>query len=175
MTVELQEAVYSRLNSNLSCPVYDAVPPNAEFPYVTIGEVTAIPFDTDDSVGFESTITIHVWSRYNGFAQIKRIQREIYSRLHRKTFDVDKYDLVGCNFEFSETILDPDGATRHGISRYRIITELAPLVGSPNIIGSPWDIGSPNMVGSPWDIGSPNDIGSQADNDDIALVEEYFS
>lgn len=119
----LHEAVFDRLSGQLSTPVYDNVPKNASFPYVVIGEDTHVPFDTDDSLGSESTVTIHVWSRYRGKKEAKQIQGEIYDALTRQELELDGYDLITIEFEYSDVLLDPDGITRHGVQRFRAIVE----------------------------------------------------
>lgn len=126
METALQKAIYTVLSGALSCDIYDDVPQDtdATFPYVTVGDTTFAPFDTDEAVGGEVTVTIHVWSRYEGRAETKGLQDDIYAALHRQTFSVVGYSLIGSLFEHSESFLDSDGKTRHGVSRFRItITE----------------------------------------------------
>jgi hypothetical protein len=121
----LQKAVYERLsNFPTMPPVYDEVPKDAPEHYVVIGEDTHAPYDTDDSVGSESTITLHIWSKsHRGKMQVKATQGLIYEALNRHELVVDDYDLVTLEFEYSEAMLDPDGLTRHGVNRYRALLE----------------------------------------------------
>lgn len=122
---EIQEALYERLSTYAGMPnVYDDSPQDADtFPYVVIGEDTHIPFDTDDSVGSESTITLHIWSRQHGKKEAKDIQGLIYAALHRYALDVTGYHTITLDFEYSDVFLDADGRTRHGVCRYRTIVE----------------------------------------------------
>lgn len=127
---EIQKAVFERLSGFTGMPtVYDHVPqpPDsgsaAQFPYVTIGDDTHIPFDTDDSVGAESTITIHSWSRARGRAEVKEIQATVRAALQRFDLDVDGFALITVEFDSSESFMDPDALTRHGISRFRILLD----------------------------------------------------
>jgi len=127
---ELQRAVFDRLSGFSGLPeIYDHVPQQADsgsnvpFPYVTIGEDTHIPFDTDDSVGSEATITIHSWSRSEGRAEVKEIQTGIRSALQRFELDVNGFALVTIEFESSESFMDPDAMTRHGVSRFRVLLD----------------------------------------------------
>src|SRR5690606_12670206 len=117
----LQTAVHNRLSGYAGMPdVYDDVPQSSSsFPYVVIGEDTHIPWATDDSVGAETTVTLHVWSRYKGKKEAKDIQALIYQALNRYELSVDGYELVTLEFEYSDVILDADGLTRHGVSRFR--------------------------------------------------------
>lgn len=109
--------------------VYDNVPQvadsgkDADFPYVSIGEDTAFDWDTGNSVGKEATLTIHSWSRDRGRKEVKEIQGAIYNALHLADLTVVGYTTVFIISEFSESLSDPDGITRHGIQRFRIIID----------------------------------------------------
>lgn len=121
-----QQIVYTALSGNLSAPVYDDVAvlpdgqPTSGFPYVVIGNDTHRPFDTDDTVGASSTVTIHVWSKAPGFKQCKTIMGEIYALLNRASLTKAGFNVVDCLWEYSDTFTDPDGETRHGVTRYRL-------------------------------------------------------
>ena len=121
---ELQKAIYTKLDAALSVPVYDDVPQGASYPYVVIGEDATIEWDTDTEIGSESTLTIHTWSRAAGRKQTKELQEAIYTALHRTALVVTGVDVITCTHEFSESFMDPDGETRHGVSRYRVLIEL---------------------------------------------------
>ena len=122
----LQQTVYDQLSGYPGMPtVYDDVPVDAAFPYVVIGDDTHIPFDTDDSLGSESTLTLHVWSRYRGKKECKDIMALIYAALTRQPLVLDGHDLITIEFEYSEVVLDPDGITRHGVLRFRALVEQA--------------------------------------------------
>jgi len=126
--LELQKSVFARL-STLSYQIYDAVPQstagdsNAAFPYIVVGDDTFDEWDTDEDLGYQATVTIHCWSRYTGKKEVKEMQDAIYSTLHRYPLVVSGYNVVDVIFEFAETMLDPDGKTRHGVQRARIILE----------------------------------------------------
>lgn len=128
----LQQAVYTRLTAQLSpIKVYDSPPdqpdgrPLADFPYVVLGADTLMPFDTDTSVGTNATLTLHVWSRYDGAKECKTILGQIYTALNRQAANLSAsgYTFVDCLFEFGEVIEEVDGKTRHGVCRYRITME----------------------------------------------------
>jgi hypothetical protein len=125
--LELQKAIFTKLSADLTVPIYSmgAVPDNARGLYVTIGADTHLEFDTDDELGFESTITIHAWdnnSASRGFGEVKALQSDIYLSLHRAELNVINYNFISCSYEFSDTLIDADGLTKHGIMRFRILT-----------------------------------------------------
>jgi hypothetical protein len=122
-----QEIVYTALNGNLTgCAVYDTPPflpeaaPSTSFPYCVIGNDTVRAWDTDDSRGAEITLTLHFWSRAAGFKPVKSLMDQAYGRLHRATFVKSGYGVTDCLLEFSDTMSDPDGVTKHGVQRYRL-------------------------------------------------------
>lgn len=130
MSIEtaLQTAIFNKISgavivSGTAVPVYDNVPQPSAFPYITVGHDTHVAWDTDTSVGFESTVTIHTWSRYNGMSETKLMQGQLYDLLHRYQLSVTGFVLVDVEFDYAESMLDPDGQTRHGVVRFRIITD----------------------------------------------------
>lgn len=124
----LQKAVYDALVGNVALmarvtAVKDWVPNAQGYPYVSIGESTAIPFDTQTTDGQEHTITIHTWVQGQGRKECKEIMSLIYEALHRASLSVTGHQSILCMQVFSEVLKDPDGITHHGVQRFRVITE----------------------------------------------------
>ena len=123
----LQTTIYSTLSNDntltntLGAGVFDEVVENASYPFVALGEETAIDYSTKDLDGGEFTINIHVWSQYKGAKQTKEIMDRIHDLLHDSSLSVSGFNLINLRFEFSDVIRDPDGITRHGIMRFRAI------------------------------------------------------
>jgi len=121
-----QEIVYTALDGHISANVYDDAPflpegmPVADFPYVVVGNDTMAPFDDDSNVGANITITLHIWSRYQGFKETKRIMGEVREILNRATLSKVGYCVIDSLQEFSDASIDPDGKTRHGVMRFRL-------------------------------------------------------
>ena len=124
MQEEIQAAIYAKVSA-IGWPTYDHVPQESSFPYVVIGDDTSVPWDTDDSIGSETTCTVHIWSRSRGRKEVKEIMRTVYEALHRAEFAVIGGQLVECVAEFAESFVDPDGLTRHGVIRFRLIVDSA--------------------------------------------------
>jgi len=120
---EIQQAIYDALKVATDVPVFDHVPQDTPYPYIVVGDDTSTPFDTDDSQGTEATCTIHAWSQYRGRKEAKALNQVIYDTLHRQTLAVNGAHPVECFQEFEQTLVESDGLTRHGISRFRIIIE----------------------------------------------------
>lgn len=122
MQEEIQTAIYEAVAA-IGYPTYDEVPQVTTYPYIVVGDDRSTPFDTDDSVGSETICTIHVWSQYRGRKEVKEIMRSIYHTLNRANLDITGGQLIECHAEFEESFLEPDGLTRRGVIRFRLIVE----------------------------------------------------
>lgn len=101
-------------------------PQNAAFPYVVMGEDTAIDWGTKTEQGQEVTITLHCWSRKAGSTvECKQMMAAIYAALHEADLSVSGQDVVSCRFDFGQVIEDADGQTFHGVSRFRLFLSAA--------------------------------------------------
>lgn len=125
----LQTAIYSvltadgalfALDGGTPISVYDDVPKDTAYPYVVIGEESTINNGSKTLDGIEHTITIHVWSQYRGRYEIKHIMQSIYENLHNADITVTDASLVNIRQEFSTTLQEADGITRHGVMRFRV-------------------------------------------------------
>lgn len=123
----LQTAIYTKLTSDstldgLVTGVFDSVPETTDYPYISIGADTFIDWGAMDFQGMEATITIHSWSRARGRKEVKAIMARIYALLHEASLTVTSHNCVLIRQEYSETLLDPDGTTYHGVQRFRALT-----------------------------------------------------
>ena len=123
----LQSSVYSTLSndntlsSTYGASVFDDVPEDTSYPYITIGEDNISEFGTKDLDGTTSTMTIHIWSEYKGSKETKQIMDRIHDLLHDSSLSVSGFNLINMRFEFSDIMRDPDGITRHGVMRVRAV------------------------------------------------------
>jgi hypothetical protein len=101
--------------------IYDDVPEEVLFPYLTLGEVRTKAWSGVPG-GQEHDLRLHAWSRYGGRREIKEIMSAVYAALHDEDFPVDGVDLVNCRYVFADMWLRPDNETYHGVMRYRIVT-----------------------------------------------------
>lgn len=121
-SLPVQAAIFSALSAAVSpVKVYDAVPQNAAFPYLTIGDDTAADAGTKTNQGQEITLTIHAWSQYQGRKEVKELLGKVYDALHEKPLTVPGFSVSMVRFEYSDSFTDADGKTRHGVARYRVI------------------------------------------------------
>lgn len=132
--IDVQTVIYTTLANDapltaLVTGVYDNVPQandagsGSAFPYVTIGEDVHTDWSTDTESGDDVTITIHTWSRERGRKEAKQIQGAVYDALHRAELVFTNYKFVACDWLQSESFMDTDGLTRHGVQTFRIILD----------------------------------------------------
>lgn len=117
-------AIYAALSTDQALGgmikgVFDDVPQDTEYPYVVVGEETTVNNGSKTVDGQEYTLTIHVWSRYRGLKETKLIMERVYEILHNQALVVSGAALVNLRQEFTSTLMDADGLTRHGIMRFR--------------------------------------------------------
>lgn len=127
----VQQAVHAQLVGDATLQallgnparVFDHVPASAAFPYVVVGEARGLPFDSKTEDGFDQTVTLHSWSRYRGLKETKTIMAGLVAALDGGDLPVAGHRLVLLRFVFAATMLDPDGLTRHGVQRFRIVSQ----------------------------------------------------
>lgn len=120
---EAQRTIYTTLRNDttllgLVTGVFDAVPQGTAYPFVAIGELTEVDFATFDREGSENTMTIHIWSAYDGNAEILRILDRVNELLDGKELAMAGHHLVSIEYENGVTAHDQD--YRHFVARYRL-------------------------------------------------------
>ena len=130
---ELQKSVYGALIADagllglLGAPrVYDDVPMDAAYPYVTIGETAIRDWSTGTEEGGEHILTLHVWSRGAGRKEAQVIMDAVRAALHGAPLAVSGHLLINFRHELSEARRETDGETYHGLVRFRAVTEPSP-------------------------------------------------
>ena len=123
-SLALQKTVFDALDGDstlqsLVTDVFDFVPETTAFPYVKVGEETAVDNGTKTLQGNDHTLVIHTFSRYRGSKETKEIMSRIYALLHESSLTVSGASLVNLRFEFSDIIKENDGLTTHGFQRFR--------------------------------------------------------
>lgn len=124
---EIQRALFNAL-TGLGLTVYDSAPQAADggslaaWPYVEVGFISLAPFDTANSTGFDAVARIHTRSRSGSMAETKRIQGDIYDRLHRGALSVAGYRTVTMQRELSRCDRMSD-ASFHGVCEYRLLLD----------------------------------------------------
>jgi hypothetical protein len=101
--------------------VYDTVPNNVTFPYVTVGDDQIVGDDDDCEELSQAFCTIHVWSRAMGWPEAKGIAGNIRARLRSPSLSISGFAVDDVKFDQSQYLEDPDGITRHVVIDYRFL------------------------------------------------------
>lgn len=122
--IALQKAIYEKLSASLSAPVFDDVPDDTPFPYVTLDyEVTDNTTPISGRKRENRLFYLSVWSDYQGQAEVKRINGEIADALDDVALPLSTGTAVSVRVLRTETNREPDGKTYMGSVTLRIITQ----------------------------------------------------
>lgn len=129
---ELQGAIYDALVADAGAGalvgdrIYDGVPSNNAFPYVSFGPSQEITDDAECIDGEEHFIQIDVWARDQArMGPCKDICAAVKAALHEVTLNLPSpYALAFIRVTGTRTMLDPDGITAHGIITVQAAVEL---------------------------------------------------
>lgn len=119
----LQVALFDRLAAEVSCPIYDSVPMDAPFPYVSLDyEISS----NDDPLATRRDIRLFylsVWSDFKGQEEVKRLMAEIDAATHERPLPLTTGRVVSIRVDRKQTNREPDGVTYQGSVTLRIITQ----------------------------------------------------
>lgn len=126
----LQRAIYDAIVADaavldlLGAPrIYDAVPDNSPFPYLTLGETSVADWSTGTEAGEEHRLTLRVWSRAAGRREVHELMATLRAALHERALVLDGHRLVNLRHEAGDVRRESDGITTRGTVRFRAVTE----------------------------------------------------
>jgi len=99
----VQTAIYSTLHGDstllaLVTGIFNDVPEGQLYPYIQIGTATEKPWDTfggaSTGIGWDDTVTVHVWSRYQGDSEALAILNRVVTLLNHVSLTVTGYGTV---------------------------------------------------------------------------------
>lgn len=122
-SVALQEALFARLEAEVSCPVFDGAPMNTPKPYVSIDrEISSNIRPIAGRKREQRLIYLSVWSDATGQAEVKRINGEIINALDERKLLLATGRAVSVRVEQADAQRDADGVTYQGSITVRVIT-----------------------------------------------------
>ncbi len=115
----IQKAIYEKLTGNsqlmaLIGGVFDNVPQETAFPFVTIGDIFASESSSLGKNGVEQKLSINIWSREAGHKQTAEIMDVIYGLLHNGVLTIAGQIIIAVRITSSSIRLEDDGWTYHG-------------------------------------------------------------
>jgi hypothetical protein len=120
-----QEAVYAKLTNDATLQsllggsvgaasrVFDAVPPNQEYPFVVIGSMSEVPSDTIGRSVKRLTAILLTFSRYQGAKEIAQVMDRVAALLDGVALTITGYEHIRTVHTRSLATRD-DGVTRRG-------------------------------------------------------------
>lgn len=122
-SLALQEAIFARLQAEVSCPIYDGAPLNAEMPYVSIDrEVSVNNSPISGRKRDTRLLYLSVWSDAVGQAEVKLINGEVIAALDERPLLLEVGRAVSVRVIQSDAQRDADGVTYQGSITVRVIT-----------------------------------------------------
>lgn len=128
-SLELQAAIIGKLKNDAGVQavvgqrVYDEVPPNPTFPYISLGDNQVLPDKADCIDGVELFWQIDGWARDPTFPMPKKISKAVVAALDDQPITVTGYAVVVCELNTTNYLRDPDGITRHVAISFRFLIQ----------------------------------------------------
>ncbi len=127
----LAKAVHAALSADVAVKgalgqparLYDQVPEDPIFPYLTYGGLKSEDIGGDDTVLFAHTMSLHVWSRYGGRSEVMQILDAVSRALQAQNLSLDSGHLVSARIVFTDIFKAPDGQTMHGLVRFHAVIQ----------------------------------------------------
>ena len=110
--------------------IYDFTPEDPVYPYMTYGTVRSEDRSADEVEILSHTVTLHLWSRYSGRAEVLDLLATFSDRLERLPAQQIDHKIIGLNVLYVDVFRARDNRTQHGLIRLSVQTET--LVMEPN-------------------------------------------
>ena len=128
-TGAIQQAIAAKLTADVQLMLlltggivdFRAIPPGQTYPFLTIGDSTEVPDDRLGRNGYDTTVTLHIFSRQPGAKECQAILTRLNALLNKQPLALGPQNHVGTWYEFSQPMGDPsDDRITHMPVRYRI-------------------------------------------------------
>lgn len=104
--------------------LYDTAPEDPIYPYLTYGTMRSQDIGADETVLAAHQMTLHVWSRYAGRAEVFSLLSRISGALSAQSLtQAGLLAVHSANVLYSDVLRAPDGRTHHGLLRLSFTTE----------------------------------------------------
>jgi hypothetical protein len=103
--------------------VYDLVPNETEYPYVSMDISPFNDRGNHTKEGWECEFQINVFYRApgRGKKQVQLIQKRIDELLHQSEICIEGWNNLGCRRLMADILTEDDNVTLHGIQRFKIL------------------------------------------------------
>jgi hypothetical protein len=106
--------------------IYDRVPADPTFPYITIGDEQVVDDGNSCEDGWEVFADIHIWSRpaTGSKVEVKDLVAAVVARLNTPLSVADLIVVIA-ELQNARTMRDPDGITEHAVLTFRYVLQPA--------------------------------------------------
>jgi len=103
--------------------LYDDAPEDPVFPYLTYGSARSEDESADDAPMTAHILTLHLWSRYAGRAEVFDLLHIISSALHGADLSSAQQNVCALNVNYTDVFRTADRRTLHGVLRLSVKTQ----------------------------------------------------
>ena len=130
--IEVSKAIHALLSEHMGVQavlgtpprLYDNPPEDPVFPYLTYGPMRSEDISADGAVMSAHTLTLHIWSRYGGRAQVIEVLAAVTGALQSGALSVPNINLARAQISYTDIFRAPDGLTLHGLIRFSLTTDI---------------------------------------------------
>lgn len=120
---EVQKAIHDALQVGPAIAdgrIYDRVPDNPTYPYVTVGDEQILDDGNACDDGWEVFADVHLWSQAVGYPEVKGLMAEAGPRL-AGIDTLPGFTAIAAVVQSTRVFRDPNGLTSHGIITVRFV------------------------------------------------------
>lgn len=103
--------------------IYDYTPEDPVYPYMTYGTVRSEDRSADEVEILSHTVTLHIWSRYTGRAEVLDLLAILSERLDTIPAQQGDHNISSLNVLYVDVFRARDNRTQHGLIRLSVQTE----------------------------------------------------
>ncbi len=121
----VQALVFALLNGDSTltgmAKIYDHVPEQTSFPYISLTDFNETPDDTLGTLGRAIDVTIEAWSQAEGYKELEAITNRIVTLLDNDAAGSPTgWTLVGSLYSSGDLVRESDGLTRHATMMFKL-------------------------------------------------------
>jgi len=128
--IEIAKAVHNVLSDNMTVKaalgdsprLYDSPPEDPVFPYLTYGPMRSEDNSGDGAVITNHVMTLHIWSRYGGRAEVLGVLQAVTGALEA-SLSLPSIHVARSRVIYTDIFRAPDGQTLHGLIRFSVTTD----------------------------------------------------
>lgn len=129
--LEISKSVHAVLSADVAIQavlgnpprLYDMAPEDPVFPYLTYGPIRSEDISGDGAIINTHIMTLHIWSRYGGRAQVMEALNAVTQALEGAALALQSITLVRAQILYTDIFRAPNGQTLHGLLRYSLTTD----------------------------------------------------